>query len=86
MRSLSKVTGRPFVPAASATPVIFEALNKLPALSSLMVATPVAATLPVVVAIKLKVSPLSQIVSFVMVVRTNKVVPAVEICMKSPAL
>ena len=57
--------------------MVLLALNKAPVALSLIVAVPVALVAPVLVAVKLKVSPSSTNVSFVMVVRTNKLVLAI---------
>ena len=61
--SLSLADGKPFTPGFSVTPVIFEALYRLPVPSSMMVPTPITDTLLRVVAVKLKVSPESLVMS-----------------------
>ncbi len=63
-----------FVAVVSVVPSV---LKMSPVPSSLMVAVPVAAVPPVGVAVSVKVSPLSGVVSFTIVVRTsNAVAPA----------
>ena len=78
------MAGAPFSPGASGMPVVLFVLNKIPVASSLMVAVPTALDVPVLVAVKVKVSSSSANVSFVIVVRTNKVVLA--ICTKLSAV
>ena len=88
-KSLSKVAGNPFVPTASAMPVVFTALYKSPVPSSAIVPIPpaVLAVPLVLVAINLKVStpsPTEAPVSLVIATRTNR--PVLETLTKEPAV
>ncbi len=78
-RSSSKYCGRPFVPGASGVVVVFEALNRLPEASSLIVIVPVTpavlATVPVTGPVEILIcSLISGVVSCLMPVRTSTLI------------
>ena len=77
--SLSRA-GNPLSPGASGEPLVLLELKRLPVPSSRIVPIPNAVEPPVLTADNIKVSPLSPVVSLVIVTRTNK--PPLRICTK----